>query len=87
MKKKRLFAGLLVISTILTLSGCGAAMSDKMTESFDMVTNSSGAMRPSMDMEYAENDYAMEESVKEVYDGAGMNSGSTLPPRASAMAA
>ena len=77
MKKKRLFAGLLVISTILTLSGCGAAMSDKMTESFDMVTNSSGAMRPSMDMEYAENDYAMEESVKEVYDGAGMNSGST----------
>jgi len=77
MKKKRLFAGLLVISTILTLSGCGAAMSDKMTESFDMVTNSSGAMRPSMDMEYDENDYAMEESVKEVYDGAGMNSGST----------
>lgn len=72
MKKKRLFAGLLVISTILTLSGCGAA---KMTEAYDTAFNSSGAMKPSMGMEYVEMDAVMEEAVK--YDDAGMNSGST----------
>lgn len=75
MKKKRLFAGLLVISTILTLSGCGAAMSDKMTEAYDTSFNSTGAMKPSMDMEYVEMDTVMEESAK--YDGAGMETGST----------
>lgn len=75
MKKKRLYTGLLVISTILTLSGCGAAMSDKMTEANDTSFNSTGAMKPSMDMEYVEMDTVMEESAK--YDGAGMETGST----------
>ena len=75
MKKKRLFAGLLIVSTILTLSGCGAAMSDKMTEAYDTAINSTGAMKPSMDMEYVEMDAVMEESAE--YAGAGMDSGNT----------